>query len=219
MNYEDYNSYDSERLQMVVRQIKDRGIKNSAVLKAMETVPRHEFVPEGYQCDSYVDGPLPIGFDQTISQPYIVAFMTEILSLTPNDVVLEIGTGSGYQSAVLSLLVKDVYTIEIIEKLGLRAKKILESLGCDNVHMKIGDGYNGWVRESAYDAIIVTAAPDHVPEGLLGQLKNGGKMIIPTGKVNYDQVLRLITKDDKGNVESKNVLAVRFVPLTRLKVS
>lgn len=209
------NGYNRERVLMVKNQIKARGIKDPKVLTAMETVPRHHFVPKEFRKYSYYDEPLPIGFNQTISQPYIVAFMTETLDLDKNDIVLEIGTGSGYQAAVLSLLVKKVYTIEIINELGLEAKDRLKRLGYDNVEVKIGDGYHGWPDYAPFNAIIVTAAPEDVPPALIKQLKKDGKMIIPTGNFDTGQTLKLITKEANGDIKTKNVLPVRFVPLTR----
>ena len=209
------NGYNHERILMVKSQIKARGIKDPKVLKAMETVPRHHFVPKKLQKYSYYDEPLSIGFNQTISQPYIVAFMTEILDLDKDDIILEIGTGSGYQAAVLSLLVKKIYTIEIISELGIEAKDRLKRLGYDNVEVKIGDGYHGWPDYAPFNAIIVTAAPENVPPDLIKQLKKGGKMIIPTGSFDTGQDLKLISKDINGDIKTKNVLPVRFVPLTR----
>lgn len=207
--------YANERALMVTRQIKARGIKDAKILKVMETIPRHKFVPEEYQQYSYRDEPLSIGFGQTISQPYIVAFMTEVLMLDNDDVVLEIGTGSGYQAAVLSLLVKQVYSIEIIDELGLQTADKLKNMGYGNVEIKICDGYNGWNEHAPYDAIVVTAAPDHIPPDLIKQLKIGGKIAIPIGEVNSVQTLKLGTKDKNGTIELKNVLPVMFVPLTR----
>ncbi|MGR3320094.1 MAG: protein-L-isoaspartate(D-aspartate) O-methyltransferase [Candidatus Anammoxibacter sp.] len=209
------DDYSYERQSMVKNQIKARGISDIRVLKAMETVPRHKFVPEKFKEYSYRDEPLQIGLGQTISQPYIVAYMTELLGLDKDDKVLEIGTGSGYQAAVLSLLVKEVYTVEIINELGLEAKDRLQKLGYDNVKVRIGDGYNGWMDYATYDAIIVTAAPEHIPPELINQLKPGGKMVIPMGEADIGQILKLITKDHKGQIVTKNVLNVRFVPLTR----
>jgi len=209
------DEFVEERMLMVKRQIKARGVKDAEVLKVMETVPRHEFVPQELQEQSYQDKPLPVGLDQTISQPYIVGFMTELLSVDSDDVVLEVGTGSGYQAAVLSLLVKQLYTIEIIDELGLQSRERLQKSGCDNVEVKIGDGYNGWLEHAPYDAIIVTAAPDHIPRELINQLKVGGKMVIPTGKVDSNQILKLITKNNRGEITEKDIIPVRFVPLTR----
>jgi protein-L-isoaspartate(D-aspartate) O-methyltransferase len=212
----DYN-YTAERKRMVEEQLAapGRGITNRQVLKAMAAVPRHEFVPENVRKQAYADHPLPIGHNQTISQPYIVAFMTEQLDLKPTDRVLEIGTGSGYQAAVLSPLVADVYTIEIVEPLARRAEADLKRLGYKNVNVRAGDGYKGWVEAAPFDAIIVTCAPDHVPQPLVDQLREGGRMVIPVGEW-YDQKLYLLKK--KGNrVERNAVLPVRFVPMTRAK--
>lgn len=209
------DGYAFERVQMVEHQIKDRGIKDPLVLKAMETVPRHEFVPKEFKKYSYSDQPLPIGLDQTISQPYIVAFMTEQLELDEDDIVLEIGTGSGYQAAVISLIAKQIYTIEILESLGKQVRDTLRRLGYNNIEVKIGDGYNGWLEHAPYDAIIGTAAPNHIPSELINQLKKGGRMIIPVGGIYYGQNLKLIKKDDNGNIAIETVLPVRFVPMTR----
>ena len=193
-----------------------RDITNRHVLAAMATVPRHEFVPEKVRSLAYGDFPLPIGFDQTISQPYIVAFMTEKLAAKPTDRVLEIGTGSGYQAAVLSALVKEVFTIEIVEPLAQRAATDLKRLGYTNVTVRAGDGYKGWSEAAPFDAIIVTCAPDHVPQPLVDQLKEGGRMIIPVGSAG-DQSLYLLEK--KGaKIERRAVLPVRFVPMTRKEV-
>lgn len=183
------------------------------MLAAMEKVPREEFVPPESRPDSYEDGPLPIGYDQTISQPYIVAFMTEQLQLNPTDRVLEIGTGSGYQAAVLAGLVAHVYSIEIIEPLAKSAQATLQRLGCDNVHVKVGDGYKGWPEEAPFDAVIVTCAPDKVPQALVDQLKDGGRMIIPVGE-RFAQELYLLEKKN-GEVKQSVTLPVRFVPMAR----
>ncbi len=208
------DGFATERKLMVKQQIYGRGICDSAVLNAMETIPRHEFVPKEERQKAYHDKPLPIGYDQTISQPYIVAFMTEVLGLGKDTKVLEIGTGSGYQTAVLSVLVKEVFAVEIVKPLGLKAAERLGRLGYKNVSVMVGDGYNGWKEHSPYDAVIVAAAPTHVPVELINQLKNGGKMIIPLGDVNSTQKLWLFSKDIKGRVSKKELLAVRFVPLT-----
>ncbi|MDF1785446.1 MAG: protein-L-isoaspartate(D-aspartate) O-methyltransferase [Verrucomicrobiales bacterium] len=188
-------------------------ITSEEVLKAMKLVPRHSFVPESQRSKAYEDRPLPIGHGQTISQPYIVALMTEKLDPNEDDRVLEIGTGSGYQAAVLANLVKDVYTIEIVEPLGKRAAETLEKLNYENVHVCIGDGYKGWPEQAPFDAIIVTCAPEHVPQPLVDQLKEGGRMMIPVGKHLQMQDLYLLEKSD-GKLTRKSVLQVRFVPMT-----
>ncbi|HEX4653646.1 MAG TPA: protein-L-isoaspartate(D-aspartate) O-methyltransferase [Candidatus Udaeobacter sp.] len=202
-----------QRQRMVQQQLITRGIKDERVLAAMEKVSREEFIPPESRSDSYEDGPLPIGYGQTISQPYIVAFMTEQLRLNPADRILEIGTGSGYQAAVLAGLVADVYSIEIIEPLAKNAKATLQHLGCDNVHVKIGDGYKGWPEEAPFDAIIVTCAPDKVPQPLIDQLKEGGRMVIPVGE-RFAQELYLLEKKN-GQVKQSVTLPVRFVPMAR----
>jgi len=202
----------SERLAMVDVQINQRGVADSLVLNAMRKVPRHEFVPEELKKRAYIDSPLPIGEEQTISQPYIVGFMTECLALTGHEKVLEIGTGSGYQAAVLAEIVDGVFTIEIVPSLGQRAKTLLDRMGYTNIHVRIGDGYQGWPDQAPFDAIIVTAAPGHIPQPLIDQLKSGGRMIIPVG--DYYQELVLIIKSDAGQVTRKSVLPVRFVPMT-----
>ena len=199
------------RQKMVEQQIKNRGIRNANVLDAFIKVPRHIFVPEEYRNMSYNDTPLPIGYDQTISQPYIVAYMTEILKLHKNMKVLEIGTGSGYQAAILAYLCKEVYSIEIIDSLAIRAKKIFEEEGYKNIKVKTGDGYKGWKEYAPYDAIIVTCAPTKIPEPLLDQLAEGGRMIIPAGE-SYNQKLYLIEKIN-GKIRQKETLPVLFVPM------
>ncbi len=210
-----YADYEKEREKLVREHILKEGIKDKKVIESMLTVPREKFVPDKYKKSAYWDQPLPIGYGQTISQPYIVALMTELLSVDEDDIVLEIGTGSGYQAAVLSEIVKNVYTIEIIEPLGLKAEKRLKQLGYSNILVKIGDGYFGWEEYSPFDAIIVTAAASHIPPPLLKQLKNGGKMCIPVGQPYYVQVLKLIEKDEKGSIRVWDIIPVRFVPLTR----
>jgi protein-L-isoaspartate(D-aspartate) O-methyltransferase len=204
--------FASARKKMVKTQIADRGITNSHILQILGTVPRHEFVPEAYRKYAYSDEPLPIGHDQTISQPYIVAFMTEQLAPKPADRVLEIGTGSGYQAAVLAGLVKEVYTIEIVEPLADRAKLDLKRLGYTNVNVRAGDGYKGWAEAAPFDAIIVTCAPDHVPKPLVDQLKDGGRMIVPVGPLSAQSLYLLEKKGAK--LERRAVLPVRFVPMT-----
>lgn len=198
---------------MIERQLRGRGIRDPRVLQAMRSVPREKFVPKELRNSAYDDRPLPIGYEQTISQPYIVAFMTEQLQPTKTQRVLEIGTGSGYQAAVLSGLVADVYTIEIVRPLAERAAAVLGELGYKNVHVKAGDGYKGWPEHAPFDSIIVTAAPDHVPAPLVEQLKEGGRMVIPVGKSGA-QELYLLEKRD-GQVTQTAVIPVRFVPLTR----
>jgi protein-L-isoaspartate(D-aspartate) O-methyltransferase len=199
---------------MVDEQLRDRGIRDPRVLDAMARVPRHRFVPEDSQAAAYGDHPLPIGFGQTISQPYIVAFMTEALDLQPTDIVLEIGTGSGYQAAILGELAREVYTIEIVSELAERAERALASLGYRNVHVRTGDGYQGWPAHAPFSKIILTAAPESVPEALVDQLAVGGRMILPVGPVQGDQELRILTKTADG-VVSQRSLAVRFVPMVR----
>jgi protein-L-isoaspartate(D-aspartate) O-methyltransferase len=178
----------------------------------MRKVPREQFVPETMRDQSYSDGPLPIGYGQTISQPFVVAFMTEKLCLRPTDRVLEIGTGSGYQAAILAELAAEIYTIEIVEPLGKRAAQTLQRLGYKNVQVKIGDGYQGWPEHAPFDAVIVTCAPDHVPRPLVEQTKEGGRIIIPVGPAG-DQTLYLLEKKN-GQLEQRAVLPVLFVPMT-----
>lgn len=195
----------------VAEQLTRRDIVDPLVLEAMEEIPRHDFVPASLRQSAYADQPLPIGQGQTISQPYIVAFMTQALGLTAGDRVLEIGTGSGYQTAVLARLVEHVYTIEIIPSLGDSATARLRRQGCDNVTARIGDGYMGWPSAAPFDAIIVTAAPEHVPPALVQQLTEGGHMVLPVGD-RYQQLLRLTRHEDEVHTES--LLSVRFVPMT-----
>src|SRR5687767_207547 len=205
--------FAQQRERMVAEQLAGRDIRDPRVLDAMRKVPRHQFVPASRRSNAYEDSPLPIGRDQTISQPYIVAYMTQALELKPTHKVLEIGTGSGYQAAVLSELAAQVYTIEIVGELATRATEALAAAGYRNVHVRHGDGYAGWPEHAPFDAIMVTAAPDHVPEPLVQQLAAGGRMIIPVG--DRYQELRLIQKTDKGLVE-RSTIPVRFVPLTRI---
>lgn len=187
---------------------------SAAVLDALGRVPRHRFVPEVEQDFAYLNRPLSIGYGQTISQPYIVAFMTDLLKLNPGSRVLEIGTGCGYQTAVLAETGAEVYSIEIVEPLASQATEILQTLGYHHVHVRQGDGYHGWVEHAPYDGIIVTAGASHVPQPLLDQLKPGGRMIIPLGQAYATQELLLIIKDEQGAVHRQEVLPVRFVPLT-----
>lgn len=189
-----------------------RDITNARVLAVMESVPRHEFVPSQWRAEAYADRPLPIGLGQTISQPFVVAFMTEQLDPQPADRVLEIGTGSGYQAAVLAGLVKEVFSIEIVELLAQRAAADLKRLGYSNVFVRAGDGYQGWPEAAPFDAIIVTCAPNHVPQPLTDQLAEGGRMIIPVGPAS-DQQLILLHKQN-GRLQRRAVLPVRFVPMT-----
>jgi protein-L-isoaspartate(D-aspartate) O-methyltransferase len=206
------NDLGAERQRMVQQQLMARSINDEHVLAAMAKVPREEFVPEDSRAESYEDGPLQIGYGQTISQPYIVAFMTEQLQPKRNDRVLEVGTGSGYQAAILAELVAEVYTIEIIQPLAKSAEATFERLGYKNVHVKAGDGYKGWPESAPFDAITVTCAPDHVPQPLVDQLKEGGRMIIPVGGFG-DQQLYLLEKKN-GELQRRAVLPVRFVPMT-----
>jgi protein-L-isoaspartate(D-aspartate) O-methyltransferase len=207
--------FAAQRERMVEKQLKFRGIKDERVLAAMAKVPREEFIPVDTRAEAYEDGPLPIGYDQTISQPYIVAFMTEQLRPKSNDRVLEIGSGSGYQAAVLAELVADVYTIDIIEPLAKTAEATLQRLGYKNVHIKVGDGYKGWPEEAPFDAIIVTCAPEKVPQPLVDQLTDGGRMVIPVGE-RFAQQLYLLEKKN-GQLKESATLPVRFVPMVRSK--
>ena len=203
--------YKVMRERMVETQIKARGVKDPRVISALLKVERHRFVLEEYLNSAYADQPLPIGEGQTISQPYIVALMTELLELKENEKVLEIGTGSGYQAAILAELAKEVYTIEIIESLASTAKKRLSELGYQNISVKAGDGYLGWPEAAPFDAIIITAAPDHIPKPLLDQLKEGGRMVAPVG--TYAQELKRIVKRSR-KIETTDIISVIFVPMT-----
>ena len=196
---------------MVKEQLERRGIQNERVLRTMRETPRHLFIPENLKDLAYEDGPLPIGEGQTISQPYIVALMTELLELNGDEKILEIGTGSGYQAAVLSPLVKEVYSIEIVKSLAEKAGKKLKEMQYHNVTVKWGDGYQGWAEYAPFDAIIVTAAPDQVPQVLIDQMKIGGRLVLPVG--TYFQKLKVITKMHDGEVGEKNIISVRFVPM------
>ncbi len=205
------SEFAAQRQRMVERQLKGRGIKDERVLAAMGKVPREEFVPPESRDASYEDGPLPIGYDQTISQPYIVALMTEQLRLKSSDRVLEIGTGSGYQAAILAELVSEIYSVEIVEPLAKDAEATLQRLGYKNVHVKVGDGYKGWPEAAPFDAIIVTCAPEKVPQPLTDQLKDGGRMVIPVGE-RFAQQLYLLEKKN-GQLKESVSLPVRFVPM------
>jgi len=199
----------------MVEVIRRYGLRDEAVLKAMAAVPRHEFVPERFSRYAYSDRPLPIGYGQTISQPYMVAEMTSLLGLKPGDRVLEIGTGSGYQAAVLSEFTRNVYTIEIIKPLAEAARRRLKRLGYDVVRVRVGDGYYGWREKSPFDAIIVTCAAGQIPPPLVDQLAPGGRMVIPVGSPGAFQELILLEKDARGRIRSRSLMAVRFVPMTR----
>ena len=205
-------NYNSERNDMVEMQLVTRDIKSTAVLDAMRSVPRHLFVPENMQNGAYFDSPMPIGLGQTISQPYIVAYMTEQLDQAPGAKVLEIGAGSGYQAAILAHIGCKVYTMELLKEHADRARQTLAACGYDNVTVKQGNGYKGWQEEAPFDAIIVTAAPGYIPPALISQLKDGGRMVIPVGAVHEVQSLQLLTKDGESfNV--KELVLVRFVPM------
>ena len=206
-----------ERREMVREQIERRGVKDKAVLKAMRSAPRHLFVPDRFRGAAYADRPLPIGYGQTISQPYIVAAMTEELDLETGDKVLEVGTGSGYQAAVLAEITDEVYSIEIIGKLAKRAGKDLAEAGYEKVELRHSDGFFGWEEHAPFDAIIVTAAPNSIPPPLLKQLKPGGRMVIPIGSSFGAQRLLLVRKDKDGDTSTKSLMPVRFVPFTREK--
>ena len=200
-----------QRMWMVDRQLAGRDIVDPQVLRVMRRVPRHLFVPERVREYAYADHPLPIGEEQTISQPYIVAFMTQALELKKGNRVLEIGTGSGYQAAVLAELVEEVYTIEIIPALAERAEKLLDELGYDGIQVRAGDGYLGWPEAAPFDAIIVTAAPDHIPTPLIEQLGEGGRLVLPVGD-EYQELMRVIKEE--GEMRRESLLPVRFVPMT-----
>jgi protein-L-isoaspartate(D-aspartate) O-methyltransferase len=203
----------AERDRMIAEQLAARGIHDERVLAAMRAVPRHRFVPESEAARAYADRPLSIGHGQTISQPFVVAFMTQALALSGDERVLDIGTGSGYQAAVLAVLAREVWSIEIVAPLAESARERLLDLGYDNVHVRCGDGYAGWPEEAPFDAILVAAAPDHVPQPLLDQLALGGRMILPVGKDEQDLVLLRRTE---GGLVREEVLPVRFVPMTGL---
>ncbi len=208
------DSYEQERKRMVSEQIRDRGIQNSLVLNAMLKVERHRFVPPEYRNSAYADRPLPIGYGQTISQPYIVAYMTEMIDPKPDFKVLEIGTGSGYQAAVLAEIVSQVYTVEIVKELASGSSGLLKTLQYRNVQVKEADGYYGWKEHAPFDAIVVTASADFIPPPLIEQLKPGGKMVIPVGTPFQVQMLKLVEKKE-ARVITRNLLPVRFVPFTR----
>ena len=208
-------NFDYLRKLMIKNQLQSRGIRDDAVLEVMRSVERHNFVPENYRDRAYSDGPLPIGHGQTISQPYIVAFMTEQLQVSSQHKVLEIGTGSGYQAAILGELAKHVFTIEIIPELAEDAKNILNHLSYKNITVRTGDGYKGWPEEAPFERIMVTAAPTEVPQMLVDQLAPGGRMILPVGAQFLVQYLWVIEKDDQGTVTKEKILPVRFVPMVK----
>lgn len=212
----DSEQFRKQREMMINLQIRARGVKDETVLNAIRKVPRHLFVPKNRISEAYDDGPVPIGYGQTISQPFIVAYMTEVINPTKCKKVLEIGSGSGYQAAVLAEIVDSVFTIEIITELYKEAKERLEKLGYHNIKIKNGDGYYGWKEYSPYDAIVVTAAADFIPPPLIEQLKDGGKMVIPIGSPFFTQTLVLVEKKD-GKIYSQNLMPVRFVPFIRGK--
>jgi protein-L-isoaspartate(D-aspartate) O-methyltransferase len=206
------DAFVAARAAMVADQIERRGVADPRVLHAMRDVPRHRFVPEGFERLAYADRPLPIGHDQTISQPYIVAYMTEALEVDRTHTVLEIGTGSGYQAAVLARLARSVYTIEIVPELAQRAANTLKTLGYANVQVRAGDGYAGWPERAPFDRIMVTAAPDQIPQPLIDQLRPGGRMVIPVGSA--EQWITVVDKTPSG-VTRRRTIPVRFVPFTR----
>lgn len=210
------DAYEERREKLVKESIERRGVKDQAVLKSMRTVQRHLFVPQNRINNAYEDRPLPIGYGQTISQPFIVAYMTEVINPKPEFKVLEIGTGSGYQAAVLGEIVKEVYTIEIVPELGNSAASRLKKLGYKNVNVKVGDGYYGWKEHGPYDAVMVTAAAEFVPPPLIEQLKDGGRMVIPIGSPFFTQTLMLVEKKGK-KITTKSLMPVVFVPFTRKK--
>ena len=209
-----FSERQKERHQMVRQGIEKRGVSDSDVLKAMRHVPRHLFVPQNYQQFAYQNRPLPIGQDQTISQPFIVGYMTEMLNLQSGDKVLEIGTGSGYQAAILSELTPYVFTIEIVKALGKQARSRFDKLGYDTIKTMIGDGYKGWPEHAPFNAIILTAAPKEIPEPLLEQLKPGGILVAPLGRAGGTQFLTKATKSSDGKITIQRKLTVRFVPMT-----
>ena len=212
---QDESSYDAAREAMVREQIAGRGIRDRRVIEAMRHVPRHSFIPAAERARAYDDGPVPIGQGQTISQPYIVALMTELVRPQPGDRVLEVGTGSGYQAAVLARLVKHVYTIELEETLARSATAVLRELQFENITVRTGDGYGGWPEHAPFDIVIVTAAPEHIPQPLIDQLKPGGRLIVPVGPRFSVQQLKLLEKDAGGAIKTTEVSPVMFVPLRR----
>ncbi len=211
----DQDHYTKEREKMVREQLVARGIMDNETLNAMRKVERHKLVPEEIRPHSYEDSPLPIGSGQTISQPYIVALTTEAVRPRPGMKALDVGTGSGYQAAVMAEIVDEVYSIEIVEELAYRAKADLAEMGYDNIHVRAGDGYHGWEEHAPFDVIVVAAAPATIPQPLLDQLKPGGRLVIPVGSHTENQYLRLVEKDKNGKIKERDLLKVRFVPFTR----
>lgn len=209
------DKFESARINMVTVQILDRGISDTAVLRAMRNVPRHLFVPKEFEKEAYDDNPLPIGYGQTISQPYIVAYMTEAANPTAKKRVLEVGTGSGYQAAILSEIVKEVYSIEIVPELAKESSDRLKKLGYNNVKVKFGDGYKGWKEYAPFDIILVTAAAEQIPQPLVEQLAENGRLVIPIGAPQEVQELILLQKKN-GRIEKHRLTFVRFVPFKRL---
>lgn len=209
-----FSEREEERKQMVETALLREGITDAATLEAMRSVPRHLFIPEDQRSRAYLNIPLPIGSGQTISQPFIVGYMTQILKLSPGDRVLEIGTGSGYQAAVLAEITPEVYTVEIIRELGEKAHSRLEKLGYHTIRTKIGDGYYGWEEYAPFDAVIVTAASGHIPPPLVNQLKPGGRIVIPIGSPYHTQTLMEVIKTEDGDIQTERKLPVRFVPMT-----
>ena len=209
--------YQAQRDWMVSEQIEARGVRQAEVLRAMRATPRHLFVPEPMRPRAYEDSPLPVGYGQTISQPYIVAVMTELLQTDRTQKVLEIGTGSGYQAAVLSLLVKHVYSIEIVPELARRSAELLKNLGFTNVTVRHGDGYLGWPEEAPFERIILTAAPGEIPKTLINQLKAGGKLVAPVEGTVLNQELVVVEKSADGKLRQRSIFPVRFVPMVRGK--
>lgn len=209
-----FSERSEDRHRLVEKGVKGRGVTDKETLEAMRYVPRHLFVPENRRDEAYQNRPLPIGHGQTISQPYIVGYMTQLLDLQKGEKVLEIGTGSGYQAAVLSEITPHVYTIEIVEELGKRAREHFDSLGYDTIKTKIGDGYRGWPKYAPFDAIILTAAADEIPQPLIEQLKPGGTMVLPVGESGLTQNLLKVTKTKDGEIKTEKKLPVRFVPMT-----
>jgi protein-L-isoaspartate(D-aspartate) O-methyltransferase len=205
--------YAAAREQMVAQQIQARGVRSKPVLDAMRATARHLFVPAEQRASAYADHPLPIGYGQTISQPYIVALMTELLDVSRDHTVLEIGTGSGYQAAVLAPLARRVYTIEIVPELAASSTALIEKLGLNNVTVRRGDGYQGWKEHAPYDRILLTAAPPEIPQALLDQLKPGGKLVAPVGRTSFNQELVVVDKTRDGRLRRRSVLGVRFVPM------